>query len=376
MPDVTINAVTELITIQENTNSIVIYDGKFSVTSLGNTVVTTINKVTITQPATNATLTIQEGFTLTANGSATVSGTNTGDNAVNSEYDGKLSGITMANLSTGILLNTTGTGEPSIAVAADFPTLNQNTSGTAAGLSTTLIVGEGGTGLGTLTANNVILGAGTSAVTFVAPGTVGNVLTSDGTTWTSAANAGGGGSYLPLAGGAMDANALVTLSDTSTNRDTEIGGWGLGTQKTSDHNYSATFEYDQILIKDGSQTTTIKTNTITTGGSYIERQVAASFTAGVMTLDCEDANVFTCALTGNVSTFTINNIPTSGQAIGITLILTADGTQRTIAWPAAFRWAGGVAPTITATNAKKDAIVFMTYDAGSSFLAFVAGQNL
>ncbi|MBY0325923.1 MAG: hypothetical protein K2Q30_03315 [Gemmataceae bacterium] len=115
---------------------------------------------------------------------------------------------------------------------------------------------------------------------------------------------------------------------------------------------------------------------VTLTGPIIERQVAASFTAGVMTLDCNSANVFTHALTSNVTTLTINNIPTSGKAIGITLILTADGTQRTISWPASFKWANATAPTITATNAKKDAIVFMTYDAGTTFLAFVAGQNL
>jgi hypothetical protein len=48
-------------------------------------------------------------------------------------------------------------------------------------------VANGGTSLTTLTANNVILGNGTSAPLFVAPGTNGNILTSDGTTWTSAA---------------------------------------------------------------------------------------------------------------------------------------------------------------------------------------------
>lgn len=48
-------------------------------------------------------------------------------------------------------------------------------------------VENGGTGQSSLTANNVILGNGTSAVQFVAPGTNGNVLTSNGTTWTSAA---------------------------------------------------------------------------------------------------------------------------------------------------------------------------------------------
>ena len=50
-------------------------------------------------------------------------------------------------------------------------------------------VAAGGTGLATLTANNVILGNTTSAVQFVAPGSTGNVLTSNGSTWTSAAAA-------------------------------------------------------------------------------------------------------------------------------------------------------------------------------------------
>lgn len=48
-----------------------------------------------------------------------------------------------------------------------------------------LSVVRGGTGAGTLTANNVILGNGTSSVQFVAPSTSGNVLTSNGTTWQS-----------------------------------------------------------------------------------------------------------------------------------------------------------------------------------------------
>ena len=53
-------------------------------------------------------------------------------------------------------------------------------------ISNQLPVASGGTGLGTLTANNVILGNGTSVPNFVAPSTNGNVLTSNGTTWTSA----------------------------------------------------------------------------------------------------------------------------------------------------------------------------------------------
>ena len=80
------------------------------------------------------------------------SGSNTGDNAVNSLYSSlvsnathtgdatgstaltvvKINGTQLSSLATGILKNSTGTGVPSIAIASDFPTLNQSTTGNAA----------------------------------------------------------------------------------------------------------------------------------------------------------------------------------------------------------------------------------------------------
>ena len=96
-------------------------------------------------------------------------------------------------------------------VAADVPTLNQNTTGTAANVTGTVAVANGGTGSTTLTANNVLLGNGTSALQAVAPGTSGNVLTSNGTTWVSSAPAGGGGSSITAG------NSSVAVTDTGTN---------------------------------------------------------------------------------------------------------------------------------------------------------------
>jgi hypothetical protein len=60
------------------------------------------------------------------------------------------------------------------------------TGGSITGI-TDLTVADGGTGVSALTADNVILGDGTNPVKFVAPGSNGNLLTSNGTTWTSAA---------------------------------------------------------------------------------------------------------------------------------------------------------------------------------------------
>jgi hypothetical protein len=58
--------------------------------------------------------------------------------------------------------------------------------------SGTLSATRGGTGSANLTADNVILGNGASAVKVVAPGTANNVLTSNGSTWISQAVAAGG----------------------------------------------------------------------------------------------------------------------------------------------------------------------------------------
>jgi hypothetical protein len=63
-------------------------------------------------------------------------------------------------------------------------------------LANALPAGSGGTGAATLTAENVVIGNGTSAVKFVAPGTTGNVLTSNGSAWLSQAAAAGGGDYV------------------------------------------------------------------------------------------------------------------------------------------------------------------------------------
>jgi len=65
------------------------------------------------------------------------------------------------------------------------------TGGTITGI-TDLAVADGGTGRSTLTANAVLTGNGTSGINSVSPGTSGNLLVSNGTTWTSATLASSG----------------------------------------------------------------------------------------------------------------------------------------------------------------------------------------
>lgn len=90
-----------------------------------------------------------------------------------------------------LVAGSAGDGVTTINFGTTGLTPNTATSG-AVTVAGTLTVANGGTGANTLAANNVILGNGTSAVQVVAPGTTGNVLTSNGTTWQSTAPAASG----------------------------------------------------------------------------------------------------------------------------------------------------------------------------------------
>ena len=90
----------------------------------------------------------------------------------------------------------------------------------------TLPVANGGTGAATYTANNVLLGNGTSAFQTVAPGTAGNVLTSVGGTWASAALP---ASYTgPNAAVFTSSSTFTPPAGITTLKITAIGGGGGG----------------------------------------------------------------------------------------------------------------------------------------------------
>ena len=99
------------------------------------------------------------------------------------------------------------------------------TGGSITGI-TDLAVADGGTGASSFTANNVLLGNGTSAFQVVDPGTLGNVLTSDGTTWTSAAAAGGGGDYVQEV--FTSPGTWTKPADVTAVKVTVVGGGGGG----------------------------------------------------------------------------------------------------------------------------------------------------
>jgi hypothetical protein len=100
---------------------------------------------------------------------------------------GSVTSVAGTGTVNGITLTGTVTSSGSLTLGGALTGVNL-----ASQVTGTLPVGNGGTGAATLTANNVLLGNGTSALQVVAPSTAGNVLTSNGTTWQSTTPAASG----------------------------------------------------------------------------------------------------------------------------------------------------------------------------------------
>jgi len=92
----------------------------------------------------------------------------------------------------------------------------------------------------------------------------------------------------------------------------------------------------------------------------------ATSAAATTNIDLSTGNVFTINLGANITSLTISN-----AAVGTYLIkFVQDATgSRTVSFPAAWKWAGGVAPTLTTTASKLD-IVTLVYD-GTLFYATI-----
>ena len=174
----------------------------------------------------------------------------------------------------------------------------------AVSLAGVVNVAHGGTSLATLTANNVMLGNGTSAPTFVAPSTAGNVLTSNGTTWTSAAGGAGSGTVTSVS--VVTANGVSgTVATATTTPAITLTLAKTGTSTTYVTDTSPTL----ITPALGTPTALVATNATGT---------ASGLTAGTVTTNANLTGVITsvgnatsiASQTGTGSKFVVDTSPT------------------------------------------------------------------
>jgi len=148
-------------------------------------------------------------------------------------------------------------------------------------LTSTGIVGvaHGGTGLSTLTANNVILGNGASAPNFVAPGTSGNVLTSNGTTWVSSSLPATGVTSVALA---LPASVFSVSGSPVTSTGTLTGAFTTQTANTvfaGPTTGSAATPAFRALVAADLPTSFSKTTVVYQPGGTVSKNVYTSWSA-------------------------------------------------------------------------------------------------
>lgn len=246
--------------------------------------------------------------------------------------------------STGIVLNTAGTfsflsssGSGNVArvtgptITSLVPTFTDVTTGDWAAGQHGLVpklglsVAGGGTSLTTLTAHGAMMGNGTSAPLFIAPGTSGNVLTSNGTDWTSAAAAGGssptGTGAVTVTSGVQDAAALAYATaatastlverDSSGNVNVNAANVGYTTTATAAGTTTLTVGSTQIQYFTGSITQTVTlpvTSTLQLGRQFL----VVNNSTGLVTINSSGGNLVTTL--GSSTRTTLVCILTSGTA--------------------------------------------------------------
>jgi hypothetical protein len=169
------SASTTGISIPTNKSALVVWNGSDFVTAVSPSSSGTVTTLSVVSAngftGTVANPTSTPAITLTTSISGMLKGNGTAISAATSGTDFSAGTSTLA---TGILKSTTSTGALTIAVAGDFPTLNQSTTGNASTATTaTNLVGGGAGQLPYQTAS------GTTAM--LAAGTATYVLTSNGT---------------------------------------------------------------------------------------------------------------------------------------------------------------------------------------------------
>ena len=124
-------------------------------------------------------------------------------------------------------------------------------------------------------------------------------------------------------------------------------------------------------ITDGDALSVLKTGSTMTGAITSLRETAVDM--GIATaIDLATGNMFTKTITG-ATTFTVSNVPATGQAIGFVLKLTNGGSS-TVTWFSGVKWAGGTAPTLTAAGV--DTLGFISHDGGTNWYGYKLGLDM
>lgn len=170
-----------------------------------------------------------------------------------------------------------------------------------------------------------------------------------------------------------DSAATINVLDGVTASPSEINILDGVTSTTAELNY---VDVTTLGTTEASKAVTADANGVVTfDNGKIEESTAITSSSNAATINLRDGDNFTHTLSENV-TYTFSNPAASGKVSAFTLKVTQDSTARTITWPSSVDWAAATAPTLTATSGGVDVFVFVTYDGGTNYYGFTAGQAM
>ena len=120
-----------------------------------------------------------------------------------------------------------------------------------------------------------------------------------------------------------------------------------------------------------STTTAASTYFPIAGGAFTGGVKEQKTTISASDIDITAGNYFTKTLSTS-TTFTVSNVPSSGTTASFILDLTNSGSY--ITWWSGVKWAGGTAPTLTASG--RDVLGFFTHDGGTTWTGLVLGKDV
>ena len=173
------------------------------------------------------------------------------------------------------------------------------TAGTLS-LTTALSVANGGTGASTLAANAVLIGNGTGAIQTLAPGTTGNVLVSNGTTWVSQAAPASGVSTV----GSISATSNIkgaTISGTTITL-TPADGTNGGVVTTAAQTFAGTKSFADVNLSGALNGASSATSTIA-GFNAALSNVTANITISSANAATYNGKVLVCSGSAFTVTF-------------------------------------------------------------------------
>ena len=178
---------------------------------------------------------------------------------------------------------------------------------------------------------------------------------------------------LNILDGVTSTTAELNILDGVTSTATELNILDGVTATTAELNY---LDITTLGTTAASKAVTADANGVVTfDNGKIEESTAITSSSNAATINLRDGDNFTHTLSENV-TYTFSNPAASGKVSAFTLKVVQDSSARTITWPSSVDWAAATAPTLTATSGGVDVFVFVTYDGGTTYYGFTAGQAM